>query len=194
MSKKNTLKQRYSKNATRPRRTSLQKGAVLISVMIYMLVLSMLGISSMRGTAMEERMASNEWEQSRAFQAAESALIDASQWFLFQPDLIESSADGTSGVWQTGSVSDAIASSSFDWSSSSLVYGSSSGSGTSLFDGLYAMPRYVIEESGFEPSDNDPDTLATRTGVFYYRVSALGNGRSQGARSILQTTLEKHNN
>jgi Tfp pilus assembly protein PilX len=30
-----------------------QRGAVLISVMIYMLVLSMLGISSMRGAAME---------------------------------------------------------------------------------------------------------------------------------------------
>lgn len=187
MSKKKVSKQLSKQQVS-------QRGAVLISVMIYMLVLSMLGISSMRGAAMEERMASNEWEQLRAFQSAESALIDAAQWFLFQPDFIESSADGASGVWQTGSVSDAIGSSSFDWSSSGLVYGSSPGSGTSLFDDLYAMPRYVIEESGFEPSDNDPDTLATRTGVFYYRVSALGNGRSVGARSVLQTTLEKHNN
>tara|TARA_B110000902_G_C14282919_1_gene577649 strand:- start:3160 stop:3729 length:570 start_codon:yes stop_codon:yes gene_type:complete len=187
-------KRQGSKKEKRPNMISQQKGAVLISVMIYMLVLSILGISSMRGTAMEERMASNEWEHTRAFQAAESALIDAAQWFLFQPDLIESTADGASGIWQTGSVSDEIGSSSFDWSSSGLAYGSSSGSGTSLFDDLYAMPRYVIEESGFEPSDNDPDTLATLTGVFYYRVSALGNGRSEGARSVLQTTLEKHNN
>ena len=37
----------------------------------------------MRGTAMEERMASNQWEHSRSFQAAESALTDAAQWFLF---------------------------------------------------------------------------------------------------------------
>lgn len=43
-----------------PKQQISQRGAVLISVMIYMLVLSMLGISSMRGTAMEERMASNE--------------------------------------------------------------------------------------------------------------------------------------
>ena len=173
---------------------SQQKGAVLISVMIYMLVLSMLGISSMRSTAMEERMASNEWEHTRAFQAAESALIDAGQWLLFQPDLIEASGDGSSGVWQSGTVSDAIANSSFGWSSSGILYGSSSGEATSLFDDLFTMPRYVIEESGFEPSDNDPDTLATLTGVFYYRVSALGSGRSEGSRSVLQTTLEKHNN
>ena len=75
-----------------------------------------------------------------------------------------------------------------------LVYGSSSGDSTSLFGDLYALPRYVMEESGFEPSDNDPDTLAKLTGVFYYSVSAQGNGRSDGARTVLQTTLEKHNN
>jgi type IV pilus assembly protein PilX len=161
-----------------------QQGAVLVSVMIYMLVLSM----------MEERMASNQWEHSRSFQAAESALVDAGQWFLFQPDLIEASSDGSSGIWQTGSVASAIANSTFDWSTNGVVYGSISGNSTSLFSDLYALPRYVMEESGFEPSDNDPDTLAKLTGVFYYSVSAQGNGRSEGARSVVQTTLEKHNN
>lgn len=171
-----------------------QRGAVLVTAMIYLLVLAMIGISSMRGTAMEERMASNQWEHSRSFQAAESALTDAAQWFLFQPDLIEASSDGSSGIWQTGSVARAVVDSSFDWSTNGVVYGSSSGNSSSLFGDLYALPRYVIEESGFEPSDNDPDTLARLTGVFYYNVSALGNGRSEGARTVLQTTLEKHNN
>ncbi len=175
-------------------RSRNQQGAVLVSVMIYMLVLSMMGVSSMSGTAMEERMASNQWEHSRAFQAAESALIDAGQWFLFQPDLTEPSANGSSGVWPRGAVSSAVAHGTFDWLSSGLVYGSKSGNSTSLFGDLYSPPRYVIEEAGFEPSDNDPDTLAKRTGVFYYSVSALGSGRSEGSRSVLQTTLEKHNN
>ena len=171
-----------------------QRGAVLVTAMIYLLVLAMIGISSMRGTAMEERMASNQWEHSRSFQAAESALTDAAQWFLFQPDLIEASSDGSSGIWQTGTVASAVVDSSFDWSTNGVVYGSSSGNSSSLFGDLYALPRYVIEESGFEPSDNDPDTLARLTGVFYYNVLALGNGRSEGARTVLQTTLEKHNN
>jgi len=171
-----------------------QQGAVLVTVLIYMLVLSMLGISSMRGTAMEERMASNSWEHSRAFHAAESALLDAGQWFLFEPDLIESSGDGSTGIWDTGSVASAVVNSTFDWSTHGLVYGSSSGNSTAMFADLYSMPRYVFEESGFEPSDNDPDTLAKRTGVFYYNVSAIGYGRSDGSRSVMQTTLEKHNN
>lgn len=171
-----------------------QKGAVLVTAMIYMLVLSMIGISAMRGTAMEEKMASNSWEHSRAFQAAESVLLDAGQWFLFQPDLIDASSDGSSGVWETGSVANAVVNSTFDWAVNGVAYGSSSGDSSSLFGDLYASPRYVIEEAGFEPSDNDPDTLAKKTGVFYYSVSAIGYGRSDSSRAVLQTTLEKHNN
>lgn len=174
--------------------TNKQQGAVLVSVMIYMLVLSMLGISSMRGAAMEERMASNEWEHSRAFQAAESVIQDAGVWFLFQPDLIEPSGDGSSGVWPTGTVANAVVDSSFDWSANGVSYGDDSGNSTALFGDLIAPPQYVIEEAGFEPADNDPDTLAKKTGVFYYTVSAVGYGRSAGSRSILQVTLEKHNN
>jgi type IV pilus assembly protein PilX len=171
-----------------------QQGAVLVSVMIYMLVLSMLGISSMHGTAMEERMASNEWEHFRAFQAAESVIQDAEVWFLLQPNLIEASADGSTGVWPTGTVADAVLNSRFDWSTNGISYDDKFGKSTGLFDDLIASPKYIIEEAGFEPADNDPDTLAKRTGVFYYRLSALGYGRSAGSRSILQVTFEKHNN
>lgn len=172
-----------------------QQGAVLVSVMIYMLVLSMLGISSMHGTAMEERMASNEWEHFRAFQTAESVIQDAEVWFLLQPNLIEASADGSTGVWPTGTVIvNAVMNSRFDWSTNGISYGDKSGKSAELFSDLIASPKYVIEEAGFEPADNDPDTLAKKTGVFYYRLSALGYGRSAGSRSILQVTLEKHHN
>ena len=139
-------------------------------------------------------MASNEWEHSRAFQAAESVIQDAGVWFLFQPDLIEPSGDGSSGVWPTGTVANAVVDSSFDWSANGVSYGDDSGNSTALFGDLIAPPQYVIEEAGFEPADNEPDTLAKKTGVFYYTVSAVGYGRSAGSRSILQVTLEKHNN
>jgi hypothetical protein len=149
-----------------------QQGAVLVSVMVYMLVLSMLGISSMHGTAMEERMVSNEWEHFRAFQAAESVIQDAEVWFLLQPNLIEASADGSTGVWPTGTVADAVLNSRFDWSTNGISYDDKFGKSTGLFDDLIASPKYIIEEAGFEPADNDPDTLAKRTGVFL--LQAIG--------------------
>ncbi len=51
-----------------------QNGAVLIVALVMLLLLTIIGISSMRGTSMQERMAGNLRDQSQAFQAAETSL------------------------------------------------------------------------------------------------------------------------
>jgi type IV pilus assembly protein PilX len=51
-----------------------QSGAVLITALIMLVILTMLGLSSMTTTTMEERMAANSQEINRAFQAASSGL------------------------------------------------------------------------------------------------------------------------
>lgn len=56
-----------------------QQGAVLIVSLIMLLLLTVIGVSSMRGVTMQERMAGNLKEQYRSFQAAESALRLAEQ-------------------------------------------------------------------------------------------------------------------
>jgi type IV pilus assembly protein PilX len=51
-----------------------QRGAVLIVALIFLLVMTMLILASVRGTVMQERMAGNLYDRSLAFQAAETAL------------------------------------------------------------------------------------------------------------------------
>jgi len=51
-----------------------QRGAVLIVAMILLLVLTLLGVSAMNTTQLEERMETNSQESNRAFQSAESGL------------------------------------------------------------------------------------------------------------------------
>ena len=51
-----------------------QQGAVLITALILLVLLTMLGITSMSTTTMEERMAANSQEMNRAFQAASTGL------------------------------------------------------------------------------------------------------------------------
>lgn len=51
-----------------------QTGTVLVVAMILLLVLTMLGVTALNTTSMEERMASNSQEQARAFQAAETGV------------------------------------------------------------------------------------------------------------------------
>lgn len=51
-----------------------QKGAVLIIALIFMLILSLIGVSSMQGTTLQEKMSGNLRDQYSAFNAAEAAL------------------------------------------------------------------------------------------------------------------------
>lgn len=54
-----------------------QKGAALIISLFMLLILTVLGVTSMRTTILEERMVGNERDRAVALQAAESALRDA---------------------------------------------------------------------------------------------------------------------
>ncbi|HEY5802340.1 MAG TPA: PilX N-terminal domain-containing pilus assembly protein [Lysobacter sp.] len=51
-----------------------QRGTVLIVVLILLIVMTLLGLASLRGTLLEERMSAAMFDRSLAFQAAESAL------------------------------------------------------------------------------------------------------------------------
>lgn len=51
-----------------------QRGAALIVALILLLIMTILGLASMRSTIMEERMSASLYDRSLAFQAAEAAL------------------------------------------------------------------------------------------------------------------------
>jgi len=55
-------------------RVATQQGAVLITALIMLVILTLLGLSSISTTTMEERMAANTQEITRAFQAASTGL------------------------------------------------------------------------------------------------------------------------
>ncbi len=56
-----------------------QSGAVLVVSLILLVVLTLLGLTSMRTTSLEEKMASNSQRSVAALQAAGSGLVDALQ-------------------------------------------------------------------------------------------------------------------
>ncbi len=59
--------------------TRRQRGAVLVVGLLILLVMTILGVTAMQTTVMEERMAGNMRDRSLAFQAAEAVLRDAEQ-------------------------------------------------------------------------------------------------------------------
>ena len=64
-------------SATPGGRFPKQRGAVLIISLIVLLLMTLIGVTSMQNSNLQERMAGNTLEMNRAFQAAEMALRQA---------------------------------------------------------------------------------------------------------------------
>lgn len=62
---------------TQPILACRQRGTVLVVAMILLLVLTLLGVTALNTTTVEERMAANAQDQARAFQVAETGLVNA---------------------------------------------------------------------------------------------------------------------
>src|SRR5271170_135399 len=61
---------------------SEQRGVVLVSSLLLLLVVTIMALSMFRSFGMQEKIAGNMREKQRALQAAESAQIYAEQWLI----------------------------------------------------------------------------------------------------------------
>lgn len=113
-----------------------QSGAALILSLLLLLVLTLLAVSSMQGTIMQERMVSGEREGMQSLEIAESALRDA-ELFVENVNLL-SEFDGTGGLYGENEVApDPLA---LDWGASEDVLSADA------VDGV--TPRYFIQHMG----------------------------------------------
>ncbi|HDZ38582.1 MAG TPA: hypothetical protein ENH62_09900 [Marinobacter sp.] len=63
-----------------------QSGAALLIALIMLLVSTMIGLASIRGTTMNEKMSSNMYDRSLSYQAAEAALLAGEAAVLANPE------------------------------------------------------------------------------------------------------------
>ncbi len=178
-----------------------QRGAILVIALLFLVLLTIIGVSSMSGVTLEEKMAGNLREQNLAFQAAESALRDAEIDLEVgiggtgnrDPMTIAAnfatlcSAAFTSGVcfapvatlgaWQTQIVSAA----GWDWTSATKTTAYGTHTGATVLVGVFRQPRYVIEY--LQEKDDGSTTPPTR----YFRISTRGWGANENTAVTLQT-------
>lgn len=83
-----------------------QRGMALIIAIVFMLLLSILGLSAMQNTILQERMAGNHRDHGMAFQAAEAAMREAER--LVESGVTESLEKGESltGEYDFSSIAD----------------------------------------------------------------------------------------
>lgn len=161
-----------------PQLPSRQDGIVLVVGLIFLMLMTIIATSVMDTGVMEERMAGNSYDRSRAFQAAEGALREAEQWlattFCERPE-----PSATADIWPQDEPADATTGEPLDprsdaWWAAATV-------SASALDNIAVQPRYVIEEIEYNAEDD----------YSIYRITARAAGGTTDAVSIAQSTYRQ---
>lgn len=158
-----------------------QNGAVLIFCLVFLTILTLMGVSGMESTILEERMSGNMQDNNTAFQAAESALKVAEAWLSASASRPATSDDGSTVVWELDAMDPDTDDTTGWWSDSDrdASWWSSNAQAATGMQGIASQPLYIIEE--FSSAGN-------RT---FHRITARGVGQNSAAAVKLQSIYAK---
>lgn len=163
----------------------IQKGATLAITLILLFLVTLLGVSSMHVSRMEEKMSANLQDKELSFHAAETALSAAEAWLLSlntQP-AVHATCSAFPCIRETYQNIDFTLQSNSWWQTNSADYN------TALAN-IATPPRYIIEFLAYVPDSPELGSSSKKSqGVFYYQITARGTGATDNAVSILQTTV-----
>jgi len=164
-----------------------QRGAVLISGLMLLLVLTLLGAAALQGTTNQYRMTGDFVQQELAFQAAEAGLRDAEAWL--ENTVVLPEFNNTNGLYQPAPQ---LGFQNGIWANEApanyITY-----QGDDLGDPLpFPLPRYIIEYMAeVDVSGNDSIKFAPAAGDAprIFRITSRGVGPNGRSTVILQTTF-----
>jgi len=171
-----------------------QQGAILVTGMLILVVLTLIGITGMTNTSMQERMAGHDRDRQIAFQAAEAALR---QGELFVTNNLLPAGGFSSSC--TGGLCTPIATGNVEqwlvpavWSDPDRHQVHNMGS-VSVSE-IKSQPKFIIEDLGKKliESYTALDCAAVPSPCpNMYRITALGTGATDTARVMLQVIWQK---
>ncbi len=159
-----------------------QRGAILVSALLMLLVLTVIGVSVMQITRMQERMAGNTRDLNLAFQGAEAGLRDA-ETFLWDTPTIVACTD-VDCVRPRDTLPVLNSQTANWWDAQSQEYGED---GEQEIEDLAEDPQFVAEELAFV----GPLVVDDPGGRMFYQVTARSTGASGNTNTVLQTTYAK---
>lgn len=171
-----------------------QSGAALITGLIFLVVLTLISISAIKSTSLEERMAGNARDQDVAFQGAEAGVRDAMNLLGTSPPAASGFVAGcaaglcendpTTPVWTTITANN-------DWDNTTFTREYDDG-GTPLAM-VATKPHYIIElitgtsaPTGESASVGGGSSGTTTTS---YRITARGWGLTNQTQATVQATF-----
>lgn len=173
-----------------------QCGVALVMALVFLLLLTIIGIAALNTTSLEEKMAQNIKDRNLAFQAAESGLILAENWVYTQigKPVFPSTS---SGLHLPDADSDGIENWEENiWSGSTVVTypNTPSQSGGGTLGKVNTQPKYIIEDMG-EVSETSGSLVMSSNykgkGTTVLRITARGTGGTDAAVVMVQSTYAR---
>ncbi|WP_217424609.1 pilus assembly PilX family protein [Nitrogeniibacter mangrovi] len=150
---------------------------MLIVGVIFLLVMTMLGITAMQTTSLEERMAGNMLDRGKAFQAAELALRAG------EAEVFNGPPNSGAGFFDVDTSPAPDASSAANWTTANIR---ASTWPTNAFPQLKAEPEYWIERRTGPCVQASLQVACER--IDAYDITARSGGASGNAIVILRST------
>ncbi len=163
--------------------------------MVFLLMLTIIGVTAVSTSALEEKMAGNLSDKNLSFQAAESALVTAENWvngLINKPTFpannigLYTVATGATPAWEN-----------VDWSATANLVVYPNTPTASVSGGLSAIrtqPKYIIEDLGEVPETGGSISLSSSykgKGNTMLRITARGTGGTNAAASMVQSTYSR---
>jgi len=157
-----------------------QQGAALAVSLIILTLMTVIGVTAVKSSVIENRIATNMYDKQMSFEAAEAALRDAEAWLKAQATNTHDGVEEDKPMLKFSD--DSI------WEAYGENYGDANGlSASEKMPGLSAEPQFIVEQFTFIPDDMSAETLAAGRGEFYYRITARARGGSSTSETLLQT-------
>jgi len=167
-----------------------QRGAALITALLLLVVMTILALSVMQMSRVEERMVGNTRDLNVAFEAAEAAARNGEAVVRQQVTAIDCSPSATCKSWIQGSPPDLANQTATWWSSNATPFADPAGNAMSGVKAS-ANPTYVVEHLGFVRTDGGVETGVEPVGRDFYEVTGHSSGVSGLANSVVQTTFAR---
>jgi len=162
-----------------------ERGSVLVTGMVMLLLLTLMGVAAMQGANLQERMAGNLEQYDLAFQAAEAGLRDAEAWLSGIDPLPD--FDGTGGCYVPANP-DAPP----QWKIEGR-WDDGDGARSCQGEGFAEdPPRYIVEYMAtIDTGGNDDVSFPgeKEDGLGMYRITSRGAGPNGRSFVFLQTTF-----
>ncbi len=186
-----------------------QRGAVLVISLIILLLMTIIGVSAMQGTTLQEKMAGNLRDGNIAFQAAEAALRDAENYLSATAGSLPifSANCGSVASGNRGLCLPATPDTTPQWANATYWGNTDKSRRYGLVTNITPLPqvskqpRYMVEEMAVPPLDpTEPPEIRYRNTAQGYGISATNqaagpvsdpdNNVATLARAMLQTVYK----